>query len=51
MNDEPVAVYDDVIDQVTVGHEWLQDHFGAAGRVRHGWQIDMFSGYSPVTPR
>lgn len=39
MNDEPIAIFNDVIDQVTVGHEWLREHFGNRGRVRHGWQV------------
>eukprot|EP01116_Phalansterium_solitarium_P019430 TRINITY_DN5407_c0_g1_i1.p1 TRINITY_DN5407_c0_g1~~TRINITY_DN5407_c0_g1_i1.p1 ORF type:complete len:801 (-),score=286.01 TRINITY_DN5407_c0_g1_i1:107-2509(-) len=50
MNDEPIAIYNDVIDQVTTGHEWLRNNIGPEARVRHGWQIDMFSGFSSVTP-
>lgn len=44
-----VAIYDDVIDQVTAGHTWLTENFGDGGKVKHGWQIDMFTGYS-VSP-
>lgn len=47
-NDETMATFDDVIDQTTTGHEFLRREFNAT--VRHGWQIDMFSGYSSSTP-
>jgi len=50
MNDEPLALWSDVIDQVTLGHRYLQKELGEIARVRHGWQIDMFTGYSSVTP-
>lgn len=46
MNDEVIAHYQDVVDQVTTGHEFLQATLGPMARVRHGWQIDMFTGYS-----
>ena len=36
------------MDQVTAGHEYLRELFGV--QVTHGWQIDMFSGYSGATP-
>eukprot|EP01102_Stenamoeba_stenopodia_P016404 TRINITY_DN5735_c0_g1_i1.p1 TRINITY_DN5735_c0_g1~~TRINITY_DN5735_c0_g1_i1.p1 ORF type:complete len:722 (-),score=108.19 TRINITY_DN5735_c0_g1_i1:1110-3275(-) len=54
MNDEAIASYADVIEQVTTGHEYLRSQLGplvGTDRiVRHGWQIDMFTGYSAVTP-
>lgn len=49
-NEEATAHYADVINQVTEGHIWLQEHLGDAAMVKHGWQLDMFSGYSSVTP-
>lgn len=47
-NDETMVTFDDVIDQTTTGHEFLRRQFNAT--VKHGWQIDMFSGYSSSTP-
>lgn len=47
-NDETMVTHQDVVDQTTVGHEFLRREFNAT--VHHGWQIDMFSGYSSVTP-
>lgn len=43
-NDETMTTFQDVIDQTTTGHEFLRRTFNAT--VKHGWNIDMFSGYS-----
>lgn len=43
---QAVSWYVDVIDQVTLGHEWLAHTFGEHPKVKYGWQIDMFTGYS-----
>jgi hypothetical protein len=44
--------YRDVVDNAMTGHEWLRrnmaDACPRARCVRFGWQIDMFSGYSPL---
>ena len=39
MNDEAVASFDAVIDQMTTGHLWLQDIIGPDVRVEAGWQV------------
>ena len=55
-NDEVTTTWYDVIDNVNYGTEYLrkiglQDLCPQKGRcVRVGWQIDMFAGYSGVTP-
>jgi hypothetical protein len=38
------------VDNQVTGHQWLRDTFGDLGRVRWGWQIDMFAGYASTTP-
>jgi hypothetical protein len=37
MNDEAGAYYDDIVDQMTLGHEFLWREFGIVPRI--GWQI------------
>eukprot|EP00048_Salpingoeca_helianthica_P016244 m.231252 g.231252 ORF g.231252 m.231252 type:complete len:935 (-) comp18297_c0_seq1:121-2925(-) len=52
-SDEVTTTWRDVVDQVTTGHEYLRRTLGedvCARCVRYGWQIDMFAGYSGVTP-
>ncbi|KYQ91114.1 EGF-like domain-containing protein [Tieghemostelium lacteum] len=46
-NDESLASVEDVIDQMTEGHLWLQQHFNVTPT--SAWQIDPF-GYSSSTP-
>ena len=51
-NDEATTTVDDIVDQTLTGHEFLRS-IGLvtdARPVRHGYQIDMFAGYSPATP-
>eukprot|EP01132_Coremiostelium_polycephalum_P008521 gene8521-10475_t len=40
MNDEAATYYDDIIDQMTLGHQFLYDNFGVVPRI--GWHIDPF---------
>lgn len=48
-NDETTTHWRDVIDNQIIGHQWLRDTLGKElGRVRWGWQIDMFAGVNPL---
>lgn len=47
-NDETLIPYTDVVDQVTTGHEFLRKTLNFT--VQQGWQLDMFTGYTGVTP-
>jgi hypothetical protein len=49
-NDEVTTHWRDVVENQVLGHQWLRDTFGEHGRVRWGWQIDMFAGYASTTP-
>jgi len=40
MNDEANAYYEDIIDQMTIGHKWLLDTFNVIPNI--GWHIDPF---------
>eukprot|EP00474_Spongospora_subterranea_P010186 CRZ10644.1 hypothetical protein [Spongospora subterranea] len=46
-NDEACPHYSNMIDQTTVGHQYLQQAFGVTPK--YGWQIDPF-GHSDMTP-
>lgn len=46
-NDEAASDTMLVVNQVTTGHQYLQDNFGVQPRI--GWQIDPF-GHSAITP-
>ena len=51
-NDEAVSAFDSVINQMTVGHQYLLNEVGidTAHAPVAGWQIDPF-GASAATPR
>jgi lysosomal alpha-mannosidase len=42
MPDEASPTYTDLIDQMTLGHQWLKKTFGDVARPTCGWQIDPF---------
>ncbi|KAL4481724.1 hypothetical protein ABPG74_007813 [Tetrahymena malaccensis] len=46
MNDEAAPYYEDIIDQMTVGHQWLKQQFGEKGIPKIGWHIDPFGHQS-----
>ena len=42
MNDEASTHYSSIIDQHSLGAEFLRDQFGDCARPKIGWQIDPF---------
>ena len=42
MHDEATTHYIDMIDQTTLGHQFILQEFGEAANPRVGWQIDPF---------
>ncbi|XP_043940666.1 lysosomal alpha-mannosidase [Protopterus annectens] len=42
MNDEAATHYNPIIDQMTLGFQFLNDTFGECGRPRVAWHIDPF---------
>ncbi|CAF2257133.1 unnamed protein product [Rotaria magnacalcarata] len=42
MNDEATTHYNSIIDQHSLGVEFLRDQFGECARPKIGWQIDPF---------
>jgi lysosomal alpha-mannosidase len=42
MSDEATTHYNSIIDQHSLGAEFLRDQFGECGRPKIGWQIDPF---------
>ncbi|XP_060554885.1 lysosomal alpha-mannosidase-like [Ruditapes philippinarum] len=42
MNDEATPYYIDIIDQHTLGFQFIRNNFGECGRPKIGWQIDPF---------
>jgi hypothetical protein len=42
MNDEGITHYNSIIDQHSLGAEFLRNEFGECGRPKLGWQIDPF---------
>lgn len=47
-NDEATPNFDDIIDNMMVGHEWIQKEFGVQPKI--GWDIDTF-GHSDINTR
>jgi lysosomal alpha-mannosidase len=42
MNDEASTHYNSIIDQHTLGAQFLREQFGDCARPKIGWQIDPF---------
>ncbi|CAN8008180.1 unnamed protein product [Ixodes pacificus] len=42
MNDEASTLYTDVVDQMTLGHRWINATFGPCALPRAVWQLDPF---------
>lgn len=42
MNDEASTHYNAIIDQHSLGFEFLRQNFGDCGRPRVAWQVDPF---------
>ncbi|EAS02485.2 glycoside hydrolase family 38 amine-terminal domain protein (macronuclear) [Tetrahymena thermophila SB210] len=40
MHDEATTYFEDIIDQMTVGHQWVKENLGVVPEI--GWQIDPF---------
>ncbi|XP_049818764.1 lysosomal alpha-mannosidase-like [Aethina tumida] len=41
-NDEGITHYQSIIDQLTLGHRFLEEEIGECARSRVGWQIDTY---------
>ena len=48
MHDEACPIYEDVIDNMKIGHEFILEEFGVKPRI--GWSIDPF-GHSNANAR
>ena len=48
MHDEACADYEDMINNMMIGHNWVKEIFGVKPRI--GWQIDPF-GHSNTNAR
>jgi hypothetical protein len=48
MHDEACPTYDDMINNMMVGHQWILQEFGVKPRI--GWQVDPF-GHSNTNAR
>jgi hypothetical protein len=47
-HDEACPTYNDIIENMRVGHQWLQDTFGLVPKI--GWHVDAF-GHSAVNAK
>ena len=50
MHDEACTHYDDLMNNMLVGHEWIVKEFGESARPKVGWHLDPF-GHSNANPR
>lgn len=50
MHDEACTHHDDIMNNMMIGHEFLEREFGDYARPRIGWHIDPF-GHSNANPR
>ena len=50
MHDDACTTYSAMIDQTTMGHQFINDLFGAEALPITGWTVDPF-GLSPVTAK
>ena len=50
MHDEACTHHDDMMNNMMIGHEWLEANFGDYARPHVGWHIDPF-GHSNANPR
>jgi hypothetical protein len=48
MHDEACPTYEDMINNMMIGHDWVMKNFGVKPRI--GWQIDPF-GHSSTNAR
>lgn len=48
MHDEACPIYEDMLNNMMIGHEWVLETFGVKPRI--GWQIDPF-GHSNTNAR
>jgi alpha-mannosidase len=48
MHDEACPTYDDMINNMMIGHQWIEQEFGFKPKI--GWQIDPF-GHSNANTR
>lgn len=42
MSDAGVTMYNDIIDQHTLGFDFIRETFGPCGQSRTGWHVDQF---------
>jgi hypothetical protein len=50
MHDDACPTYSAMIDQTTMGHQFINDLFGADALPITGWTVDPF-GLSPITAK
>ncbi|GFN96295.1 alpha-mannosidase [Plakobranchus ocellatus] len=42
MSDAGITMYNDIIDQHTLGFDFIREHLGACAQTRTGWHVDQF---------
>ena len=50
MHDEACTHHDDMMNNMLIGHEWIDANFGDYAKPKVGWHIDPF-GHSNTNPR